>query len=178
MNQPPAILVGANMVTVVSIIRSLGKAGVDVRLLCSANAAPSYSRYARRLPADGLGPQPELWLRYLLGPAAENLRGAVVLACNDDALELLLDHREALAERYVLDVCDVAAQRAMLDKLATYRLAAEAGVPTPRFWPARTAEEVLEHADEYAWPLMMKPLSGPSLQEGHQGQVPHGRRCR
>ena len=93
-----------------------------------------------------------------MGPAAENLHGAVVLACNDDALELLLDHREALAERYVLDVCDVAAQRAMLDKLATYRLAAEAGVPTPRFWPARTAEEVLEHADEYAWPLMMKPL--------------------
>ena len=138
-NQPPVILVGANMVTVVPIIRSLGKAGVDVRLLCSPNAAPSYSRYARRLPTDGPGPQPELWLRYLLGRAAENLRGAVVLACNDDALELLLDHREALAERYVLDVCDVAAQRAMLDKLATYRLPPRpgcrrraSGLPGPR----------------------------------------------
>ncbi len=158
MNQPPAVLLGANMVTAVSVIRSLGRAGVDVRLLCRPGAAPSYSKYARRLPADGPGGQPDLWLRYLLGAESDDLRGAVLLACNDDALELLLDHRDALAERYVLDVCDVAAQRAMLDKLATYRMAAEAGVPTPRFWPAQTAQQVQSQSDEYVYPLMVKPL--------------------
>ena len=146
------------MVTAISLIRSLARAGVDVRLLCSAGAAPSYSRYARRLPTDSPGSQPEAWLRYLLGPESEELRGAVLLACNDDAIELLMDNREALSDRYVLDVCDPGAQRAMLDKLATYRIAAEAGIPTPRFWPAETAEQVQAHRDEYVYPLMMKPL--------------------
>lgn len=158
MSLPPAILAGANMVTAMSIIRGLGRAGVDVRLLCRPGAAPSYSRYARRLPADGTGPQPDLWLRYLLGPESDDLRGAVLLACNDDAIELLLDHRDALAEKYRLDLCDPGAQRAMLDKLATYRAAAAAGVPTPRFWPAESEQDVEARRDEYTYPLMIKPL--------------------
>jgi len=158
MTTPPVILAGANMATAMSLIRSLARGGVDVRLLCSAGAVPSYSRYARRLPTDGPAPQPEAWVHYLLGRESSELRGAVVLACNDDAIELLLDHRDALSERYVLDVCDPQAQRAMLDKLATYRLAAEAGIATPRFWPAETAEQVQANRDEYTYPLMMKPV--------------------
>lgn len=170
MNLPPAILAGANMVTTMSIIRSLAKAGVDVRLLCRPGAVPSYSRYAHRLPADGSGPQPDLWLRYLLGPESDDLRGAVLLACNDDAVELLLDHRDALAEKYVLDVCDPGAQRAMLDKLATYRVAAAAGVPTPRFWPAESMEDVEARKDEYTYPLMMKPLYSHQFKKVLEGK--------
>jgi len=169
-NQPPAILMGANAVTAVSIMRSLGRAGVDVRLLCGPGAAPSFSRYARRLPADGPGPQSQAWARYLLGPQSESLRGAVLLACNDDALEVLIDHHDALAEKYVLDVCDLAAQRAMLDKLATYRMAAAAGLPTPRFWPASSTEEVLSHADEYVYPLMVKPLFAHQFKKVMKGK--------
>ena len=146
------------MVTAVSIIRSLGGAGVDVRLLCRPGSPTSYSRYARRLPADGPGPQTQLWARYLLGSQSDALRGAVLLACNDDALEMLLEHREALAEKYLLDVCEPGAQRALLDKLATYRLAAEAGVPTPRFWPVESLAGIEAGKDEYTYPLMLKPL--------------------
>ena len=158
MTPPPAVLVGANFVTAMSIIRGLGRAGVDVRLLCRPGAPPSYSRYACRLPADGAGPQAERWLRYLLGQGRRELRGAVLLACNDDAIELLLDHRDELLQDYILDLCDPVAQRAMLDKLATYRAAGEAGVPTPRFWPVDSLGDVEAHRNEYSYPLMMKPL--------------------
>ena len=158
MSNPPAIVVGANEVTAMAIIRSLGEAGVDVRLLCWPGAAPSHSRYARRLPADGPGSVQEVWLRYLLGPEATDLSGAVLLACNDDALEMLTDHRDELAGRYVLDICAPTAQRMMLDKLATYRAGVAAGVPTPRFWPADSLEQVEAHEGEYTYPLMMKPL--------------------
>jgi predicted ATP-grasp superfamily ATP-dependent carboligase len=168
--RPPAILVGANVVTAISVIRSLARAGVDVHLLCRAGAVPSYSRYARRIPVDSSLPQQEAWLRFLLGPESEELRGAVLLACNDDGLELLLEHREELAGKYLLDVCDAEAQRAMLDKLATYRLATAAGVPTPRFWPAQSEEEVRAHADEYAYPLMIKPLHSHEFKRVHKGK--------
>ena len=168
--RPPAILVGANVVTAVSVIRSLARAGVDVRLLCRAGAVPSYSRYARRIPIDASLPQQEAWLGYLLGPESEELRGAVLMACNDDGLELLLEHRDELAGKYRLDVCDPGAQRAMLDKLATYRLAAAAGVPTPRFWSAESEHEVRAHADEYVYPLMIKPLHSHEFKRVHEGK--------
>ena len=158
------------MVTAISVIRSLGRAGVDVHLLCRAGAVPSHSRYARRIPIDSSLPPQEAWLRYLLGPESEGLRGAVLLSCNDDALELLLEHREELDGRYQLDVCDPGAQRAMLDKLATYRLAAAAGVPTPRFWAAESEAEVRAHADEYVYPLMIKPLHSHEFKRVHEGK--------
>jgi predicted ATP-grasp superfamily ATP-dependent carboligase len=167
---PPAILVGANMVTAMSVIRSLGGAGIDVRLLCRKGAAPTYSRYARRLPADGPGPAGDAWLDYLLGPGSTGLRGAVLLACNDDGIQFLLDHRDTLAADYVLDVCEPAAQRAMLDKLATYRAAAGAGVPTPRFWAAESEEQLRAHQDEYVFPLMVKPLLAHAFKKVFSGK--------
>ena len=71
---------------------------------------------------------------------------------------------------YRLDVCEPAAQRAMLDKLATYRLAAAAGVPTPRFWAAGSEDEVRAHAGEYAYPLMIKPLHSHEFKRVHEGK--------
>jgi D-aspartate ligase len=170
LSRPPAILIGANVVTAISIIRSLGRAGVDVRLLCRPGAGPSLSRYARRIPVDPSLPDKDAWLGYLLGPASEVLRGAVLLACNDDAIEMLLEQREALGERFLLDVSDPDAQRAMLDKLATYRAAAEAGVPTPRFWPATSEAEVRTHRDEYVYPLMIKPLLAHQFKKVREGK--------
>ncbi len=170
MSRPPLILAGAGMVTALPIVRSLGRAGVDVRVLCSPSAAIAYSRYARRLPAQGAGSQSESWLRYLLGPQSDDLRGGVLLACNDDAVELLLDHHDELAEKYLLDICDPGAQRAMLDKLATYRVAAEAGVPTPRFWPAESVAGLEAHKDEYTYPLMIKPLYAHQFKKVIEGK--------
>jgi D-aspartate ligase len=169
-NRPPVILVGANVVTAVSVIRSLGRAGVDVRLLCRAGAAPSYSRHARRLPVDPALPSQEAWLGFLLGSQSRTLRGAVLLACNDDGVELLVEHRDALAAEYVLDVCDVDAQRTMLDKLATYRKAAEIDVPTPRFWPAESEARVRSQKDQYVYPLLVKPLHSHRFKRVHEGK--------
>lgn len=158
MTLPPAILVGAETVNAISIARSLARAGVEVHLLCHRGALPSFSRHAHRLRVDGPGPAGEMWGDYLLGPASDPLRGAVLLACNDDAVEFLLDHRDALAERYRLDVCEPDAQRCMLDKLSTYRAAVAAGVPAPRFWAAADLDEVRARRDEYDYPLLVKPV--------------------
>jgi predicted ATP-grasp superfamily ATP-dependent carboligase len=155
---PAAILAGANVPTAMPIIRSLAGAGVNVYLLSDAGAAPAFSRYAHRLPIDGGDSAGDAWARYLLGSEAESLRGSVLLACNDDAVEMLLDYRDRLAEKYVLDLCNPEAQRWMLDKLSTYEKAAEAGIPTPRFWRAASEEQVLAQRDDFVYPLLVKPL--------------------
>jgi D-aspartate ligase len=152
---PPAVLMGAEMVTAVSLVRSLAREGVDVYLLCRPDSLPAYSRYARRLAVDGGA---EGWLRYLLDPESRWLEGAVLLACNDDAIQLLIDHHDELAGRFILDISDVEAQRCLLNKLSTYEKAAEVGIPTPRFWRAPDLESVRRQRADYVYPLILKPL--------------------
>jgi predicted ATP-grasp superfamily ATP-dependent carboligase len=99
------------------------------------------------------------WTAYLLGPKAETLRGAVLLAASDEALEIITDNRQHLAERFLLDDSNPDAQRSMLDKLATYQAARAAGVPLPRFWVTGGERTLDELGPELVYPLLVKPLS-------------------
>jgi D-aspartate ligase len=155
---PPAIILGGYAGSAISVARSLGRSGVRVYLLARADSPEKYSRYIRIVPLPDEDPPTEVWTRYLLGPASEPLRGAVVLACSDAGIEVLLRHREELAEKFVLDISNPEAQRCALNKLSTYRRAAEAGIATPRFWEADSIETVVARRDEYVYPMMVKPL--------------------
>jgi predicted ATP-grasp superfamily ATP-dependent carboligase len=152
------ILVGGDA-NALSVARDLGRQGVDVFALEEPDVSVGYSRYCRRIALSdvGSGNHEDAWAEFLLGPASDPLRGAVVLACSDAAIQLLVRHRPALLERFRLDLCDPAAQLAMLDKLTTYELARRAGVPTPRFWTAATREQVVALERELLFPLMIKP---------------------
>lgn len=156
---PPVVLIeGDQAPNGLSVARSLGRRGVKVYALCPAGVHLCYSRYARWIPESEAGTTQEEWSAYLLGPRSDWLRGAVVLACNDVGLQILIKHRDQLLKKYLLDDSNPQAQACMLDKLATYRAAAEAGVPTPRFWVATTCAEVLRLRDEFVYPLLVKPL--------------------
>lgn len=155
---PPAIILGGYAGSAISVARSLGRSGVRVYLLARADSPEKYSRYIRIVPLPDEDPPTEVWARYLLGPASEPLRGTVLLACSDAGIEVLLRHREELARKFVLDISNQEAQRCALNKLSTYRRAAEAGIATPRFWEADSIEAVLARRDEYVYPMMVKPL--------------------
>ena len=152
---PPAILVGANSANAVSVARSLGRHGITVYLLCGPKGESRHSRYARRL---GAGDSTEEWMRFLLGVQSDWLRGAVLLACSDDAVQLTLEHREALADRYTLDIAEPSAQWCFLNKLCTYEAAREAGVPTPLFWRVDSLDDIRAHREEFVYPSLIKPL--------------------
>lgn len=153
---PPAILMGGAMGNALSVARSLGRSGVSVHVL--PDAPPDHSRYAHTMALPPARTHQEAWARYLLGPASEPFRGAVLLSCSDAGLELLIEHREELAGKFVLDISDPQAQRCLLSKLSTYDQARAAGVPTPLFWTAASAEEVRAHEGEFVYPLIVKPL--------------------
>jgi predicted ATP-grasp superfamily ATP-dependent carboligase len=96
-------------------------------------------------------------VRFLLGPESDRLRGGVLLACSDNAIEIIARHRSELSAKFILDESNPAAQLDMLDKLRTYQAALAAGVPTPRFWEARTREQVVASKDALVFPLIIKP---------------------
>jgi predicted ATP-grasp superfamily ATP-dependent carboligase len=155
---PPAIIVGGGA-NALSVARSLGRMGVPVYVLNERNAFVRFSRHCRKLdaPIPRAGEEAQVWSQFLLGPESDALAGAVVLACSDAGIETIAGHREALAQKYILDDSHPPAQLAMLNKLATYQAAVEAGVPTPKFWLADSREELADVRDRLVFPLIVKP---------------------
>jgi predicted ATP-grasp superfamily ATP-dependent carboligase len=156
---PPVVLIeGSEAPNALSVARCLGRRGIRVYALCPAHSPLCYSRYSRWIPEGSAGPSPQDWTRYLLGRRSDHLRGAVLLACADVGLEMLINHRHELEAKYRLDISHVPAQRCMLDKLCTYQAARAAGVATPRFWVIHERAEILKLQDELGYPLLVKPL--------------------
>ncbi|MBS1801640.1 MAG: ATP-grasp domain-containing protein [Acidobacteria bacterium] len=166
---PPAVIVGGDL-GCLSIARSLGAAGVPVYAINHPHAEVKYSRFCKwiDLPesnATGV----EVWAAYLSGRESDHLRGAVLLAASDEAIELIAMHRESLSEKFTLDLSNPAAQLCMLDKLQTYRAAQVAGVPTPKFWVADTREQIVTLEQELVFPLVLKPIIGHKFSRKFSG---------
>src|SRR5262249_30384917 len=143
---------GANAL---SVARSLDRLGADVYAINEGNAPVRFSRSCRWLALRGEAP--DSWARFLVAPESDRLRGAVLVACSDDAIELIARHREALEAKFLLDDSNSEAQRCMLDKRRTYFAARGAGVPTPRFWAAASREQLVALRGSLAFPLLIKP---------------------
>lgn len=172
---PPVIILGGYE-NALSIARSLGSRGVRVWALAKPGWPVRLSRHAEWIRLPGL-PQDfwrthDFWqacVQFLTGRESDHLKGAVLLAASDEALEILIDHRPTLQERFRLDRSNPVAQRCLLDKITTYEAAKEAGVPTPRFWILRTRSDLAQIADQLVYPLLVKPrlshLFWPLFQE-------------
>lgn len=168
-NRPdrPPVIVAGGAANALFIGRSLGALGVRVYGLGVLPAAAA-SRFVRALPVPEDGEPEDRWAEYLLGPRAEPLHGAVLVAGSDVGITVIARHRAALLERYRLDISDVDAQLTLLDKLSTYRAATAAGVPTPRYWCVDDAEDLERQRDEYVYPVIVKPL----LSHRYQAKLP------
>lgn len=162
---PPAIILGGDE-NALSIARSLGAVGIEVHAINHQQAKVKYSRFCKWVDlAGGTG----AWVGYLLGSESDHLRGAVLLAASDEAIELIAEHRQPLSDKFRLDLSNPAAQLCMLDKLCTYRAAQAAGVPTPKFWVADTREQVEKLEHELVFPLVLKPILGHTFSRQFTG---------
>jgi predicted ATP-grasp superfamily ATP-dependent carboligase len=154
---PSAIIMGGST-NAISVARSLGREGIKVYAVNGPDEYVRYSRYCHLLCPSKDGNFTEAWERYLLGDESEHLRGSVLLACSDNALEVLIKNRDNLSRKFVLDIMNEKAQLCMLNKLCTYEAARNAGIPTPKFWRVEKLEQVLMYEKEYVFPLILKPI--------------------
>ncbi len=157
LQRPPVILVGGVSRCCLVLARALSGIGVPTYFLGRPNAETRFSRYAKTIYTDVGYDLKNAWKEYLVGPASDGLRGAVLFTCDDDALELIIQNREELSKKFILDVIDVNAQKIILDKLATYRAAVDAGVATPAFWDVATIEDIERLRADLRYPLVIKP---------------------
>jgi predicted ATP-grasp superfamily ATP-dependent carboligase len=157
-DRPPAIVLGGTA-NALSIVRSLGRAGVECYAINYPQVEVKYSRFCKWIDIpNGPGTVEETWAAYLLGHESNHLGGAVLFAACDEAIELIAKHRQALSEKFRLDLSNTKAQLCMLNKLCTYQAAERAGVPTPKFWVPDTREQIEKLKDELIFPLILKPF--------------------
>lgn len=152
--QPPAIILGGGMIAI-PVARSLARAGARVTALGWATDSTARSRACAEFVAlgGGAGVQ-DRWLEWL---SHRRERGAVLVPCSDDALELTARHRATLVELGYRPVeADPDVTLAMLDKQRTYELARQVGVPTPRTVLSRPGDDA-SIADGFAYPCALKP---------------------
>jgi predicted ATP-grasp superfamily ATP-dependent carboligase len=146
-----------------SVARSLGGAGVRVYALNWPFRTVRFSRHCHWIPTPAHGGGPEAWQSFLLGEASESLRGSVLLACEDAAIEILVRHEAALARKFLLDESDARLRSLFLDKLSTYEAAREAGVATPRYWRVDSSSDLQAIADDLVFPVLVKPRRQPEF---------------
>lgn len=153
---PPAVLLGGTA-NAVSAARSLSRlAGAAVYALGRATDPVRRSRHCAGFVDVGAGDDVQArcmtWLEQ--GP-----RGAVVLPCIDDGVELIGRNRRRLEQLgYHPIEADDEVLLAMLDKARTYTLARQAGLPTPRTATVRRPEEADSLSAEFEFPYALKPL--------------------
>jgi D-aspartate ligase len=162
-SRPPTIVLGGSA-NALSIVRSLGRAGIPSYAINYPQAEVKYSRFCKWIDIPKTpGTIPESWAAYLLGHESNHLRGAVLLAASDDAIELIAEHRQALSEKFRLDLSNPKAQLCMLNKLCTYEAAQKAGVPTPEFWVTDRREQIEKLKEKLSFPLILKPFFSHQL---------------
>jgi len=138
------------------VCRALGQSGIVVDALGSGADPARHSRFCREFVdlGSGEGVQ-ERWLDWLTSRPGD---GMVLLACNDEALELVARQRARLVEHgYRPLPADDAVVLALLDKHTTYEEARRIGVPAPRTILVPAGADVREAASGLERPLALKP---------------------
>ena len=155
MHHPPALLLGG-MTNALSAARALGRERVPVHAVGAAGSPVAASRYCRGFttmsPADYDGSLVDR-LR------AEGPAGAVVIPCEDDALQLLAQRSdEFVAAGFFPAPFNADVTLALLDKDRTYQIARSAGVGTPRTVTLSSTSDLERAVAEISMPSALKPL--------------------
>jgi D-aspartate ligase len=155
MANPPAVILGG-ITNALSVARGLGTIGVKSHAVGPPNSPVSASRHCASFMAISEPDVQRKTFDWLLNSAP---RGAVLLPCDDDSLELVVQRRRELVEvghKPVYANDDVVSF--LLDKERTYDIAGRCNVGAPRTVTLRSASD-LEHAlREISLPSALKPL--------------------
>ncbi len=151
----PALVLGGG-VNALSIVRSLGRAGVKVAA-AAVDPTPLHSRYCALPFALAGASRTQQLEQLLLVRPREEFNGAVLLACDDESVAFVARHKERLQRHYLTEINPPQQQLAMLDKLTTLQLAVEADVPVPRFYPVVSLQDLEAAAGAIDYPAILKP---------------------
>ena len=131
MTEPGVIVVGIDTPIGLTILRELGTHGVPTYGI--ANAPDALGLHSRWLTRGFLRPDTDEKLVELLNAVAVEHPARLVMAISEPDILLLNRHAASLG-RLKLLIPDARRMALVLDKRATYEIAAKVGINVPRMW--------------------------------------------
>jgi predicted ATP-grasp superfamily ATP-dependent carboligase len=139
--------------------RGLGMAGVPVILLSySPTDSAIASRYVQKTITVPHPEHEEARFIETLIRLVRDYTGAVIFPTSDAALSIVSQHKAELEAEGAIPACtEWEITQLFLDKMHTYRLAEEIGVPAPRTAVLRTMDDVEACGRTFLYPGLLKP---------------------
>ncbi|MFH1975755.1 MAG: ATP-grasp domain-containing protein [Pseudomonadota bacterium] len=152
------LVTDANGRNVVSVVRSLGKHGIDVVAAeCEKIALSFFSKYCKeRLTYPSPRRNPGEWLAWLLRELQRRPYD-MIIPIGDDCTEIVSKHKEQISLYTKVPVADYAIWSCARDKAQTLQLSAQLGLPHPQTRIITDLMQVKIVAEEMSLPLVIKP---------------------
>lgn len=158
------LVLGEDTRSFLSVVRSLGRYGLEVHASwCPFNAAAAHSHYLykiHRSPVVVAGD--DAWLE-ALADLIQREQFDLVIPCHDAAMLLLQTKRERLESAGRIYLLDNAVFETVFSKDKTHELGSRLGIRVPKQIVATTADQVRDVAEEWRYPVVLKPPSSASL---------------
>jgi D-aspartate ligase len=138
------------------IARSLGRRGIPVCVVDDERSIARFSRYTRRaVHVDDLRDEGSTVDTLLAVGEAHGLDGWVLFPTREETVAALSRHRDRLQQQFRVPTAGWDVVRWAWDKRNTYSRADQLGIPTPRTWYPRSADDVSDIDAE--GPFAVKP---------------------
>lgn len=163
MEQAVAVLLGG-LANTTSVARALGRQGIPVAVLARPSSAALRSKYAQAFAIPEHRETTD-YLQQLLLDQPAFPEGSVIFPCEDSAIAFVAENRDALSQRYRLDLQEPDLLLQLLDKEKTLQLARQVGVAAPRSWTVRSWQDIRDLLPEIEYPLLIKPIHSHVFQQ-------------
>jgi protein-tyrosine-phosphatase/predicted ATP-grasp superfamily ATP-dependent carboligase len=152
------LVVGDNDMAGLAVVRSLGRAGLDVELVAFETASVTRSsRYVRRVHHLGHPLKDPVAFRERFLTLVRQKRFDLALPTSDAGLISLMPCREQVEQYTRLAVPDEAGFAATNDKAETMRLAQRLGIAIPQTLFLHSSRDLASLRGPFTFPLVLKP---------------------
>ena len=171
-DRPPAILLGGDTPIGLTVVRELGEQGVPVHVI--ARSKRGLGLYSRWAATRHIRSGDDAQTVDLLNRIAQVHGARYIMAVSETDLLAL---RSAVDENRLVGlgilVPPLEQLRLVNDKLATYNVAREIGIPVPRGWQPRDRREAEDIPGDFTYPCILKWRDPASIAERlRQGALP------
>jgi len=153
------------------IARSLGRLGVRVHGVDRDPHAPGFaSRYCRSTHVWDCEQAPVADTLEFLDALGRKVGPAVLVPTTDATAVLIAEHADELLPRFIFPRVSPELARALIDKRQVFRLAQQAGVPTPAVLFPQSGDDVVRFLSHVTFPIVLKAINPGRLERrtGHR----------
>ena len=153
------LVLGDGMTYFLSVVRSLGRKGIEVHTgWCAVDSPALRSRYVT-VRHDLPFPEPDGAWKPALLDLMRRERFDLVMPTNEQSMRPLQQHRKELSEAGAIYLLDDRAFDVLFDKWKSVELARSLGLSVPRSELAADLESCRRLTAQFGWPAVLKPLS-------------------